>query len=314
MCSYIYHNLLLLFLYNHSIYTQHIPFDKIVSFGDSSIDTGNVYNLTNHTWPIVPPYFQGRFSNGPVWIENLGISDIKNYAYGSATSDNNLIKGYTASDTVLVPGVRQQILIYLNQTNRININFTRTLYVIQVGGNDYYFNGTLNPSIVADSILNGIKDLLNIGVKHLLIINQSPVQLMPFIQTEEQIIYYRQRTIYHNNNLSNGISKLDYNHQQISLYLFDIYSFILKITANNSTYSLNIKDNCWNILNGNITILCSNPEAYIYIDQYHFTARMHELIGNAVREFLVSFSKTTKSSYSIIVVYMCITLSYINIL
>jgi outer membrane lipase/esterase len=293
------HSLLLLFLCSHSINTQHIPFDTIISFGDSNTDTGNVYNLTNYTWPIVPPYFQGRFSNGLVWIEKLGISNIKNYAYGGATTDNDLIQGYTASDTKPVPGVRQQILMYLNKTKIININFARTLYVIWAGGNDYYFNKTLSPSTVAISILNAVKDLLNIGVKHLLIVNQSPIQTMPFVQTQEEVIYYRERTIYHNNNLSIGMTKLDYNRKQISLYLFDVYSFILQIIDKNSNYSLNTKDNCWNVLNGTVHILCSNPESYVYIDQYHFTARMHELIGNAAQQFIASLSGTSRSSYSI---------------
>ncbi len=289
-------SLLFLFLYVQLISTQKIPFDAIISFGDSNTDTGNVYNLTNHTWPIVPPYFQGRFSNGFVWIEKLGVSNITNYAYGGATTDNDLIQGYTASDTKPVPGVRQQILIYLNKTNEIHRNFTRTLYIIWAGGNDYYFNKSITPSTVVDSILNGVKDLLKIGVKHLLIINQSPVQTMPFVQTEEQIIYYRERTIYHNNNLSISMKKLDYNRKQVSLYLFDVYSFILNVIAN---HSLNTKDNCWNVSNGIVTILCSNPESYIYIDQYHFTARMHELISNNVRQFIANVSGLTKISYSI---------------
>ncbi|CAF3489952.1 unnamed protein product [Rotaria sp. Silwood1] len=302
MWSCICHCFLLLLLCNQQAKTQQIPFDTIVSFGDSSTDTGNVYNLTHHTWPIVPPYFKGRFSNGPVWIEKIGISNIKNYAYGGATTDNDFIQGYTASDTIPVPGVRQQIEIYLNQTNITTVNSIRTLYVIRAGGNDYYFNKTISPSRVVDSILNCVKDLLKIGAKHILIMNQSPTQTMPFIQTQEQIVYYTSRTIYHNNNLSAGITKLDYNHKQVTLYLFDVYSFILKIINNHENYSLNIKDHCWNVLNGNVTILCSNPESYVYIDQYHFTARIHELIGDAVRQFLLTSSGITISSYSISII------------
>jgi phospholipase/lecithinase/hemolysin len=295
-----------LFCNSYQTNTQQIPFDTIVSFGDSNTDTGNVYNLTNHTWPIVPPYFRGRFSNGLVWIENLGVSNIKNYAYGGATTDNDLIQGYTASDTKPVPGVRQQILIYLNETNINNMNFVRTLYVIWAGGNDYYFNKTISPSSVTASILKGVEDLRKIGVKHLLIVNQSPIQAMPFIETQEQVVYYRDRTIYHNNNLSIGITKLDYNRKQINLYLFDVYSLVLKIISNESNYSLNTKDNCWNVLNGNVIMLCSNPESYVYIDQYHFTARMHELIGDAVRQFSFTSSGVPKFSYSIDVIIIAL--------
>ncbi|CAF4695944.1 unnamed protein product [Rotaria sp. Silwood2] len=99
MWSYISHCFLLLFLCNHVTNTRQIPFDT-----------------------IVPPYFEGRFSNGPVWIEKLGVSNIKNYAYGGAATDNDFIQGYTASDTIPVPGVRQQIKIYFNQTNITTVN------------------------------------------------------------------------------------------------------------------------------------------------------------------------------------------------
>src|SRR5689334_7437247 len=67
-------------------------YSQIVVFGDSLSDTGNV---NNQTFGISPGsgYYQGRFSNGPVWVEdlatNLGIAAPiysraggKDYAYG----------------------------------------------------------------------------------------------------------------------------------------------------------------------------------------------------------------------------------------
>lgn len=288
-------NVVFLLLFKYVLSVEQIPFDTIVSFGDSNTDSGNVYRLTNQKWPLVPPYYQGRFSNGLVWIERLGVSDIQNYAYGGATSDNKFIQGYTASDTVPVPGVRQQISIYFNQTNGIQKNFARRLYVIWVGGNDYYFNSTLPPAKVSASILNAVKDLLNIGVKHLLVLNQSPMENIPFVQTEDRIVYYRQRTIYHNNNLSIGIKTLDYNRQKVQLYFFDTYSFLLRVFTNYSQHSLNTRVSCWNLSNGQIVSQCSNPQSYMYIDQYHLTTTVHELIGNEIRKFLVSFSTMSQA-------------------
>jgi len=257
-----------------SIDAKQIPFDTIVSFGDSNTDTGNVYNLTNHTWPLVPPYYQGRFSNGPVWIENLGVSNLKNYAHGGATTDNNFIQGYTASDTRPVPGARQQISMYFNFTNQTENNFERILFVIWIGANDYYFNRTLTPSAVTQSILNSVKDLLRIGIKHLLILNQAPSRFASF----------NERTIFHNKNLSFAINQLNSNHKEISLNLFDIHSLILNIFANNS---LNTQDYCWLINNGNLTNRCSNPSDYAFIDQYHFSARMHRIIGDHIQNYLI---------------------------
>ena len=297
MHTYLCSSLVLLLLLRYVLTIEWNSFDTIISFGDSNTDSGNVYNLTNQTWPLVPPYYQGRFSNGLVWIERLGLLDIQNYAYGGATTDNNFIQGYTASDTVPVPGVRQQISIYANQTNTTQRNFIRRLYVIWVGGNDYYFNSTVTPADVTASILNAVRDLLNIGVKHLLILNQSPIENMPFVQTEECIVYYRQRTIYHNNNLSIGIKNLDYNRQEVQLYLFDIYSFLLQVFTNYSQDSLNTRVSCWNLSNGQLISQCSNPQLYMYIDQYHLTTTVHELIGNEIRKFLVTFSTMSKASF-----------------
>lgn len=51
--------------------TSHLGFEGIVVFGDSLSDTGNFYYISGDTYPVSPPYYNGRFSNGPVWIETL---------------------------------------------------------------------------------------------------------------------------------------------------------------------------------------------------------------------------------------------------
>ncbi len=49
------------------------PFSRIVVLGDSLSDTGNFHQASGG----IPPYFNGRFSNGRVWVEylaeNLGL-------------------------------------------------------------------------------------------------------------------------------------------------------------------------------------------------------------------------------------------------
>src|SRR5262245_65983712 len=46
------------------------PFSEVIVFGDSISDTGNGYIFTGG-FAAGPPYFDGRFSNGPVWVEAL---------------------------------------------------------------------------------------------------------------------------------------------------------------------------------------------------------------------------------------------------
>ena len=70
-------------------------FSRLVVFGDSTTDTGNVYELSGRTKPASPPYFEGRWSNGPLWIEYLAdrlnvprprpsLAGGTNYAYAGA--------------------------------------------------------------------------------------------------------------------------------------------------------------------------------------------------------------------------------------
>src|SRR6185369_7310765 len=69
----------------------------IKAFGDSTCDNGNgTYTYLNHTYPPSPPYYNGRFSNGPVWVEylsNLLNTALYDYAWGGATVDNTYVTG-----------------------------------------------------------------------------------------------------------------------------------------------------------------------------------------------------------------------------
>ena len=47
------------------------PITDLYVFGDSLSDTGNLFALTFGIEPPSPPYFDGRFSDGPVWVETL---------------------------------------------------------------------------------------------------------------------------------------------------------------------------------------------------------------------------------------------------
>jgi phospholipase/lecithinase/hemolysin len=102
-------------LKDHRLYIGD-PFQNIVIFGDSLSDNGNVYAITNETYPI-PSYWKGRFSNGRNWVDQLDLSGISDYAYGSATTDSNLVQGYTKGNKIPVPGMLQQVQLYLNNTN-----------------------------------------------------------------------------------------------------------------------------------------------------------------------------------------------------
>ena len=54
-------------------------YNRLVVFGDSLSDNGNLYLATGGTTPTSPPYGAGRFSNGPVFTERLGFTEHHRY-------------------------------------------------------------------------------------------------------------------------------------------------------------------------------------------------------------------------------------------
>jgi hypothetical protein len=44
-------------------------YDAWYVFGDSSCDVGNIFTATGGAEPAAP-YYSGRFSNGPIWLDH----------------------------------------------------------------------------------------------------------------------------------------------------------------------------------------------------------------------------------------------------
>lgn len=265
-------------------------FDALVSFGDSNSDTGNVFRMTNGSWPPSPPYFRGRLSDGILWSERLNMSNVSCYAYEGASTDDRIVQGWGVMDEQRVPSLRQQILDYANQMRDKHIDFNRTLFAIWAGLNDFYFDETLSPLTISTSLLNSTNDLLTFGVRHLLVFNQPPFQSYPFISLRNQSFHFDSFTNQLNAHLSAGLSALRPLHPQSSLIFFDLHSLITKILTNGSSDSFDQTiDPCVNLTkNGTILHQCLDVHRYVYFDDYHFTSHVHELIASELRRILFS--------------------------
>ncbi|MFM7439113.1 MAG: SGNH/GDSL hydrolase family protein, partial [Snowella sp.] len=83
-------------------------FSNIYAFGDSLSDDGNVFAATGG-FPPSPPYFQGHFSNGNVWVQNLaeslGVGLVDGAFGGATTGEENTLNGTFSG----LPGLKQQI-------------------------------------------------------------------------------------------------------------------------------------------------------------------------------------------------------------
>ena len=264
-------------------------FGQLIVFGDSLSDTGNVYKLTNREFPFTPPYYRGRYSNGPIWSDRLEVLFKKSFAYGGATTDNNLVQGAARLGTVPVPGIRQQVATYLNTTHKTIIDkIVPTLYILWGGGNDFSRNSSISPLQIASSLMNSVRDLLNAGVKNVLVFNQPPGNLSPFGRRLNQPVLLAALTAGINNAIAASLAALKPFYPDSSLHLFDVHGLLIEIISNASSIKFdNTIDQCWITINTTTLVQnCTNPNKYVYIDDIHFTAPVHQLIATFIQPFL----------------------------
>lgn len=265
-------------------YLQTFPINTLIIFGDGNSDTGNVYNLTNQQWPLVPPYYQGRFCNGPIWIDYLNISKIFNYAFADAMIDNyNFIGGTTGPDQIIVPGIREQIVMYLSMQNLVTSDLSKQLHIIWSSGNEYFVNSSISADIVVYRLLSAVSELITLGITQILLVNLPPLQSYPRMNNNVNLRYLVNQ---HNDYLRSNITFIRFLHPEIWIDIFDLHSLITDLLINDSMKNFTQLESCWTLNNYSIDSQCSNPDKYIFLDQTHFTSVIHRQIAASILPYL----------------------------
>ena len=255
-------------------------------FGDSTSDTGNVFDLTSGTWPICPPNYKGRFSNGLNWADDLPVFVKYNYAYGSATTDNNFVNGYTKANTVPVPGLLQQVQEYLNDTT-LSLFRHKIVPIIWGGANDPIANPALalRPDLVVGSLMKSAKALLAGNVTNLIVFNQEPFEIVPINAALNQSAQFIQLTAVVNTLTNASLQQMKAAYPNTQIYLFDLHSLIAKLYANPPKPIKYTTGYCWAVVGTTIPNYCKNPTNYFFADTFHFTTPVQRKIGEAVGKF-----------------------------
>jgi phospholipase/lecithinase/hemolysin len=148
------------------------PITGVVSFGDSLTDTGNAFIGTGGAIPPSPPYFAGRFSNGPVWVEYLAgrlgvpapapfLAGGTNYAVGGAESGGGF-------SPLGAPNLLTQVALYLGAGH---VPAPDTLFTVWVGANDFLNAGQTNPAVPVSNVSTAIGTLAAAGATRFLVPN-----------------------------------------------------------------------------------------------------------------------------------------------
>ena len=250
-------------------------YSELVTFGDSLSDTGNVYALSGFQNPQSPPYFQGRFSDGPLWSEQLaaelGVS-LRNEAHSGALSG-------TGNNSGPYPGLTTQVANHLQRNG--NAIDPAALYAIWVGANDVLALDTAGSSAQAAisisiaNIVSAIQQLASGGARQFVVLNLPDLGLIPRARTGQSNLQpadLTRLTDDFNAALSAAVSG--------TAELVDVASVHRQVTNSPGAFGLtNVTQSC-------LALSCGNPGDFLFYDDLHPTTAGHGVLEGVVADAL----------------------------
>jgi phospholipase/lecithinase/hemolysin len=263
------------------------PFTDLVVFGDSLSDIGNIAQAPLINTPG-PYYWNGRFSNGPVYAESLttglGLPALKrstssggnDYAYGGAKTT-----GTSLPDSLFVKDIDDQVTQFLG-ARTANAN---TLYLVLAGANDL-IGGQTNMSVPVGSLSNSINRLVTAGARQFLVINLPPMGDTPrYNGSPATHDKFNARSQQYNAALANMLAGLQTSNSALSISQLDLFALFERLISEPSLFNLvNVTSSAAPGLQPgatsyNTSQIASNPNQYLFWDDLHPTSAVHAMLA-----------------------------------
>ena len=287
------------FSYNHSIWTndnvvQANTINRIVTFGDSLSDTGNLFNGSQWVFPNANSWFLGHFSNGLVWTEYLAKAKdvpLYNWAVGGAAGTNQY---------VALTGVYDQVTSYLTYMKVAkNYRPENSLFTLEFGLNDF-MNYDREVADVKADFSSALIRLTESGANHILLFTLPDATKAPQFKysTEQEIIKVRGKILEFNQFIKEQAKY--YQSMGKNVVLFDASAFFASITDNPEQHGFrNASDPCLDLNRSSaadylrshsLTNDCATygSDSYVFWGVTHPTTATHKYIADHILAF--SFS------------------------
>ena len=256
--------------------------DEIYVFGDSLSDVGNVLKAAKGSNPPTPPYFPGRYSNGPIWVDYLA-SQLK---LTSNPDTNFAVSGATTGNSKnAIPGLLAQIERFKATHSSADRS---ALYIIWAGANDYLGGGT-DPTAPVNNLTKAVQSLEAVGAKNIVVVNLPDLGKLPGTRTSERSASLSNLTREHNSRLATAIRSLRQKlSPDIKITYLDANSVFNQVLNNPEKLGFkNVTQSCLN--QGSI---CDNPNEYFFWDGIHPTTAAHKLFVQLTLTALKAESET----------------------
>ena len=275
-------------------------FRELIVFGDSLSDTGNVLRSTDvptlDPVPVSPPYFMGRFSNGPVWVERLAetlglalqpsLDGGTNFAFGGAEIGSETEDLFERDIGVLIPSLQQQVEAFLAAdffgVEKVD---PAALYVLWGGPNDlrdalHTPTDPLAEALTAvDELAGAIAELADVGAVYFLVPNVPDLGKTPESLALGAAAQATAASTAFNNALTSTLDALEAEHN-IVIFRLDTFAWLDEVLADPAAFGFtNVTDACLDgdpFTGGSV---CANPAAHLFWDELHPTAAGHTLLA-----------------------------------
>jgi len=267
-------------------------FSATVVFGASLDDTGNACNLSPASCPPAP-YFSGRVSNGPLWVElvatKYGTTVTPSRTGGTNYSFNGARTGPIAGTTQGVPSMTQQVETYLAAPNtgaRATTLFVLNVATVGNDINDALTQSVTNPAapttIIGGAVLNTINMMNRLyanGAQNILLVNSVNIGQTPLVRAQGAAASAgaTQLSTQFNAGLAAQLPTLRASMPLLKLYVLDAGALHAAVIANPSSFSFtNVTLPC---LSSAPAAICTTPDSFFFWDGFHPTAAAGRLVS-----------------------------------
>jgi phospholipase/lecithinase/hemolysin len=290
-----------------SMFTSAATLNKVVVFGDSLSDTGNLYEYMKHRFPMSPPYYKGRMTNGPVWVELLvqsfypsnADSHLLDYAFAGAA----VVEGDDEPLFTLHSEVESYLMAHQNKAN------AESLYVFWIGSNNYLAAPEDAEQAVQEVILgikHSLQRLVDSGAKHVLILNLPNLGETPVardMDAQSILTFFSNR---HNQQLAQLVEELKVTYPSVQWIQFDIRSALDDLLIHPELNGfVNVTDSCYessmdeeSLKHGSVglkvaatikpTLQSTACDGYLFFDLVHPSGLAHKILARRVRDVLIN--------------------------
>lgn len=278
-------------------------FNEMIVFGDSLSDSGNDYSASGGNIPA-SPYYDGRFSNGPNYADDLAadlglqldasLQGGANFAYGGATAGGSSAGGlqfqldsffFEVTLGIIDPDENALYIVFIGQNDMLDL--------INEAQGDPQNQSTIianGVSSVVENIESALYDLADQGAVNILVPNMPNLGRTPrFIQKESSSPGVIALATSVSLTFNQAVEAMLGSITGVNIIRFDTYNALEQVVADPAAYGFaDVTSACYtgdSDYTGGGTV-CANPEAYFFWDDIHPSANGHMIVADKILQVL----------------------------